>query len=99
VNEARLRRLIGDDPAPTRSHLEDEFLRFAERYDLPTPEVNQRVAGHEVDMLWRDQRLIVELAERRGRDSNPRTRLTPVTRFPVVPVQPLRHLSWKRMEG
>ena len=32
--------------------------------------------------------------ERRGRDSNPRTRLTPVTRFPVVPVQPLRHLSW-----
>ena len=33
--------------------------------------------------------------QRRGRDSNPRTRLTPVTRFPVVPVQPLRHLSWK----
>ena len=32
-------------------------------------------------------------AGRRGRDSNPRTRLTPVTRFPVVPVQPLRHLS------
>jgi hypothetical protein len=32
--------------------------------------------------------------ERRGRDSNPRTRSTPVTRFPVVPVQPLRHLSW-----
>src|SRR3712207_1899204 len=31
--------------------------------------------------------------ERRGRDSNPRTRLTPVTRFPVAPVQPLRHLS------
>src|SRR5207248_4423401 len=31
--------------------------------------------------------------QRRGRDSNPRTRLTPVTRFPVAPVQPLRHLS------
>ena len=30
---------------------------------------------------------------RRGRDSNPRTRSTPVTRFPVAPVQPLRHLS------
>src|SRR4051794_40329612 len=30
-------------------------------------------------------------AQRRGRDSNPRTRLTPVTRFPVAPVQPLRH--------
>src|ERR1700737_1973979 len=31
--------------------------------------------------------------ERRGGDSNPRTRSTPVTRFPVAPVQPLRHLS------
>jgi integrase/recombinase XerD len=35
---------------------------------------------------------------RRGRDSNPRTRLTPVTRFPVAPVQPLRHLS-RRPQG
>src|ERR1700733_4851330 len=33
------------------------------------------------------------ITRRRGRDSNPRTRLTPVTRFPVAPVQPLRHLS------
>ncbi len=31
--------------------------------------------------------------QRRGGDSNPRTRSTPVTRFPVAPVQPLRHLS------
>ena len=38
-------------------------------------------------------------SERRGRDSNPRTRLTPVTRFPVVPVQPLRHLSWNAVRG
>ena len=37
-------------------------------------------------------------SQRRGRDSNPRTRLTPVTRFPVVPVQPLRHLS-RRVTG
>ena len=33
-------------------------------------------------------------SKRRGGDSNPRTRSTPVTRFPVAPVQPLRHLSW-----
>ena len=32
-------------------------------------------------------------AQRRGRDSNPRYELTPYTRFPVAPVQPLRHLS------
>jgi very-short-patch-repair endonuclease len=51
-------------PGPTRSHLEDEFLRFIESYGLPRPEVNQRVAGKEVDMLWRDQRLIVEVDSR-----------------------------------
>lgn len=28
---------------------------------LPTPEVNVRVAGHEVDLLWRAQRLVVEV--------------------------------------
>jgi hypothetical protein len=33
------------------------------------------------------------ITQRRGGDSNPRTRSTPVTRFPVAPVQPLRHLS------
>jgi very-short-patch-repair endonuclease len=69
VNEARIRNLVSDadeDEAtgPTRSHLEDEFLRFIERYDLPRPEVNQTVAGYEVDMLWRDRKLIVELDSR-----------------------------------
>jgi very-short-patch-repair endonuclease len=47
--------------APTRSVFEDTFLRFVERHGLPPPRVNQTVAGHEVDMLWRQQRLIVEL--------------------------------------
>ena len=47
---------------PTRSEFEDAFLRFAARYGLPTPEVNQRVAGHEADALFRKHRLIVEPA-------------------------------------
>ena len=67
VNEARIRNLISNrehDTGTTRSYLEDEFLRFIDHYDLPTPEVNQRVAGYEVDMLWRDERLIVELDSR-----------------------------------
>ncbi len=38
-------------------------------------------------------------SQRRGGDSNPRTRSTPVTRFPVAPVQPLRHLSVRRAKG
>ena len=54
----------GATTGPTRSGLEDEFLRFIDRYDLPKPEVNQQIAGKEVDMLWREQRLIVELDSR-----------------------------------
>lgn len=47
--------------APTRSVFEDAFLAFVDRHGLPRPEVNQRVAGYEVDMLWRPQRLVAEL--------------------------------------
>jgi hypothetical protein len=52
------------DHGPTRSTLEDDFLAFAARHGLAAPEVNQVVAGHEVDMLWRAQRLVVELDSR-----------------------------------
>jgi very-short-patch-repair endonuclease len=51
----------GQTPRPTRSALEDAFLRFIRRHRLPMPEVNTHVAGYEVDMLWRPQRLIAEL--------------------------------------
>ena len=67
VNEARIRNLISHrdhDTGPTRSTLEDDFLRFIDRYDRPRSEVNQIVAGKEVDMLWRDHKLIVELDSR-----------------------------------
>jgi very-short-patch-repair endonuclease len=57
----RLRPHVDHATQPTRSHFEDAFLTFTERYRLPRPEVNQLVAGYEVDMLWRDQRVIVEL--------------------------------------
>jgi hypothetical protein len=64
VNEARIRNLISDghyETGPTRSRLEDDFLRFVDEYDLPRPEVNQTIAGKEVDMLYRAERLIVEV--------------------------------------
>jgi very-short-patch-repair endonuclease/predicted transcriptional regulator of viral defense system len=57
----RLRPFVERVGAPTRSVFEDAFLHFVERHALPRPEVNQTAAGHEVDMLWREQRLIVEL--------------------------------------
>jgi very-short-patch-repair endonuclease len=65
-----LERLVEHATGPTRSELEDEFLRFVERYGFPRPEVNQVVAGHEVDMLWREQRLIVELDSRAHHDGD-----------------------------
>jgi very-short-patch-repair endonuclease len=72
VNDARLRNLLSLDdlpprlrgaqtPRPTRSAFEDAFLAFVRRHRLPAPEVNTIVAGYEVDMLWRPQRLVAEL--------------------------------------
>jgi very-short-patch-repair endonuclease len=45
----------------TRSELERLFLAFCRRHRLPQPEVNARVGPHEVDFLWRNRRLIVEV--------------------------------------
>ena len=42
----------------TRSELERRALRAI---GPPKPEVNVRLHGYEVDLLWRDQRLVVEL--------------------------------------
>ena len=58
----RLRKQIArPDRAPTRSEFEDAFLAFAERYALPEPDVNTRVAGHEADIFFPAHRLVVEL--------------------------------------
>ena len=57
----RLRPHVQHALQPTRSHFEDAFLTFTERYGLPRPEVNQQIAGFEVDMLWRADRVIAEL--------------------------------------
>ena len=58
----RLRTCLDDArPAPTRSRLEDDFLGFARRHGLPTPQVNAVLDGHEVDILFEDAKLIVEL--------------------------------------
>ncbi|MGH2874255.1 MAG: type IV toxin-antitoxin system AbiEi family antitoxin domain-containing protein [Solirubrobacteraceae bacterium] len=53
--------IAGIDGAPTRSDFEVEFIAFCERFGLPRPQTNVRVAGHEVDALFEAQRVIVEL--------------------------------------
>ncbi len=49
-------------PLPeTRSELERRFLRLCREAGLPRPAVNVPVAGLEVDFLWPEARLVVEL--------------------------------------
>jgi very-short-patch-repair endonuclease len=57
----RLLPFLEAPTGPTRSELEDAFLDFTRRFDLPTPQMNVIVAGHLVDALFADEKLIVEL--------------------------------------
>jgi Transcriptional regulator, AbiEi antitoxin/Protein of unknown function (DUF559) len=58
---SRVSALIHTSRGPTRSELEDAFLDLSTRFGLPLAEVNARVAGYEVDALFRAERVIVEL--------------------------------------
>jgi len=49
------------DPQVTRSELEREFFDLCVASGLPAPGMNATVAGLEVDALWAEQRLVVEL--------------------------------------
>lgn len=58
----RLRPLLeAAQPEPTRSVLEDTFLKLLKGSGLPTPEMNVHVAGYRVDALFEAEGLIVEL--------------------------------------
>lgn len=48
-------------PASTRSELEARFLTFLDHHRLPRPETNSLVEAMEVDAVWREAGLIVEL--------------------------------------
>jgi very-short-patch-repair endonuclease len=45
----------------TRSQAEERMLEIIRAGGLPEPETNVRLNGYEVDFLWREQRLIVEI--------------------------------------
>lgn len=47
--------------AHTTSELEERFLRLCDDHGIPRPETNARVEGIEVDFVWRDRRLVVEV--------------------------------------
>jgi very-short-patch-repair endonuclease len=47
--------------ARTKSELEDVFLYLCQRAKLPLPQVNAYIHGEEVDCLWPELKLVVEL--------------------------------------
>jgi very-short-patch-repair endonuclease len=55
----------------TRSHAEDELLTLFRSAHFPPFEVNARIAGYEVDFLWRQHRLVVELDGYRYHSTRP----------------------------
>ena len=58
---AHLRPFVETPRGPTRSDLEDRFAPFCERFGLPIPQINVRIAGREVDAFFPVERVIVEL--------------------------------------
>lgn len=66
---ARLRAVIADGPAPTRSEHEDLVLDLIDRGGIERPELNVwlKLDGRSIspDMLWREQRLVIECDSRR----------------------------------
>ncbi len=48
-------------PAITRSEAEERFLGLVRSAQLPDPIANVRLHGYEVDFLWRQQQLVVEI--------------------------------------
>jgi len=58
---ADLRILLVTSRSSTRSELEARFLTLLDTHGLPQPETNIIIEGIEVDAVWRQQRLIVEL--------------------------------------
>jgi very-short-patch-repair endonuclease len=59
----KLRELLGGSrqPSLTRSEAEERFLALVRRAQLPAPEVNVALFGYELDFLWRQDRLAVEI--------------------------------------
>lgn len=59
---AALRKAQGDQrDGFTRSPLEDLFVALCREHGLPAPIRNARLLGFEVDALWPDRRLVIEL--------------------------------------
>jgi very-short-patch-repair endonuclease len=58
---SRLSSFLHDPTGPTRSEFEDAFFAFSKRFGFPKSQVTARACGFEVDVLFAEERVIVEL--------------------------------------
>jgi very-short-patch-repair endonuclease len=61
LDDAAVTRLLGYPAEPTRSEFEEAFRRFCRRFGLPRALTLADVHGYEVDALFAEQRLVIEL--------------------------------------
>jgi hypothetical protein len=61
ARSTKVNALLGDSERPTRSPPEDRFKAFLTGRGIPHPEFNVTIDGREVDALYRDQKLIIEI--------------------------------------
>ena len=54
-------RLEGAEGRRARSDLEEDFFALVDLHRLPLPETNVKLGRWEVDFLWRERRLVVEI--------------------------------------
>jgi len=66
---ATFRQLIGMEEGFSRSRAEDRLFKLVAQHRLPKPLRNSKVAGIEVDFVWPDQRLVVEVDGYRFHDT------------------------------
>jgi hypothetical protein len=57
----RIKDLIDPTQNPTRSSKEDEFVAFCRDHGLPIPRTNCKLFGKEVDALFQEEKVIVEI--------------------------------------
>jgi hypothetical protein len=87
------------EPTRTNSDWERDLFDFCDDFDIPRPELNVIVEGYEVDALWRDKKLIVELdswTHHRGRTAFESDRrkygALQLAGYIVLPI------TWRRLE-
>jgi very-short-patch-repair endonuclease len=61
LDDAAVTRLLGYAANPTRSEFEEAFRRFCRRFGLPRALTLATVHGYEVDALFAEQGLVIEL--------------------------------------